>query len=165
MSILYGLGRRGCNGHGARQRGGRMSIFSEFKTFAMRGNAIDLAVGIVVGAAFTAIVNSLVKDIINPPLGMALGGIDFSNFFVVLKGMPVATLKEATDTGAVTLNYGLFINACINFLIVAFALFLVVRQLNQLTTPRVPPTPAAPPPPPEDVTLLREIRDLLKDRR
>jgi large conductance mechanosensitive channel len=139
-----------------------MSILQEFKTFAMRGNAIDLAVGIVVGAAFTAIVNSLVKDIINPPLGLALGGIDFSNFFVVLKGMPVSTLKEATDTGAVTLNYGLFINAVINFIIVAFALFLVVRQLNRLTAPR---TPAVPPAPPEDVTLLREIRDLLKDRR
>jgi large conductance mechanosensitive channel len=140
-----------------------MKILQEFKTFAMRGNAIDLAVGIVVGAAFTAIVNSLVKDIITPPLGLALGGIDFSNFFVVLKGMPVNTLKEATDTGAVTLNYGLFINAIINFLIVAFALFMVVRQINRLTA--TPPAPPAPPPPtPEDVVLLRQIRDLLKDR-
>jgi large conductance mechanosensitive channel len=141
-----------------------MSIFQEFKTFAMRGNAIDLAVGIVVGAAFTSIVNSLVKDIITPPLGLALGGIDFSNFFVVLKGNAVTTLKEATDSGAVTLNYGLFINAVINFIIVAFALFMVVRQLNRLTAPR-PAPPAPPPPPPEDVTLLREIRDLLKDRK
>jgi large conductance mechanosensitive channel len=141
-----------------------MSIFQEFKTFAMRGNAIDLAVGIVVGAAFTTIVNSLVKDIITPPLGLALGGIDFSNFFVVLKGGPVATLKEATDTGAVTLNYGLFINAVINFVIVAFALFMVVRQLNRLTAPRAAP-PASPPPTPEDVKLLREIRDLLKERK
>ena len=139
-----------------------MNLFSEFKTFAMRGNAIDLAVGIVVGAAFTAIVNSLVKDIINPPLGLMLGGLDFSNFFIVLKGNSVATLKEATDSGAVTLNYGLFLNAVINFLIVAFALFMVVRQINRLTAPR--PVPAAPSPPPEDVTLLREIRDLLKSR-
>jgi large conductance mechanosensitive channel len=140
-----------------------MNIFSEFKTFAMRGNAIDLAVGIVVGAAFTAIVNSLVKDIINPPLGMLLGGLDFSNFFIVLKGEPVTTLRDATDSGAVTLNYGLFLNAVINFIIVAFALFMVVRQINRLTAPR--PAPAAPPPPPpEDVTLLREIRDLLKVR-
>jgi large conductance mechanosensitive channel len=141
-----------------------MSILSEFKTFAMRGNAIDLAVGIVVGAAFTAIVNSLVKDIITPPLGFALGGLDFSNFFVVLKGMPANTLKEATDAGAVTLNYGLFLNACINFLIVAFALFMVVRQINTLTAPRpAPPTPPAPPP--EDVVLLREIRDLLRNQK
>jgi large conductance mechanosensitive channel len=141
-----------------------MSMFQEFKTFAMRGNAIDLAVGIVVGAAFTSIVNSLVKDVITPPLGLALGGIDFSNFFVVLKGGAVTTLKEAADSGAVTLNYGLFLNAVINFMIVAFALFMVVRQLNRLTAPRAAP-PAAPPPPPEDVRLLREIRDLLKDRR
>src|SRR5882724_9383675 len=142
-----------------------MRIFQEFKTFAMRGNAIDLAVGIVVGAAFTSIVNSLVKDMINPLLGMILGGLDFSNFFIVLKGMPVATLKEATDTGAVTWNYGLFLNSVINFVIVAFALFVVVRQLNRLTAPRTAPPPAVPPPPPEDVVLLREIRDLLKDHR
>ena len=141
-----------------------MSIFSEFKTFAMRGNAIDLAVGIVVGAAFTAIVNSLVKDIINPPLGLVLGGLDFSNFFVVLKGMPVTTLREAADSGAVTLNYGLFINACINFMIVAFALFMVVRQINRLTAAK-PTPPAAPAPPPEDVLLLREIRDLLRTQK
>src|SRR5258705_8179950 len=126
-----------------------MRIFHEFKTFAMRGNAIDLAVGVVVGAAFTTIVNSLVKDLINPPLGLVLGGIDFSNFFVVLKGAgPYATLKAATDAGAVVITYGLFINAVINFLIVAFALFLVVRQINRLTTPKEAP---GEPPPPEDV--------------
>src|SRR5882724_4817170 len=114
-----------------------MRIFQEFKTCAMRGNAIDLAVGVVVGAAFTTIVNSLVKDLINPPLGLVLGGIDFSNFFVVLKGAgPYPTLKAAQDAGAVTLTYGLFINAVINFVIVAFALFLVVRQINRLTTPK-----------------------------
>src|SRR6202161_2210484 len=102
-----------------------MRIFQEFKMFAMRGNAIDLAVGVVIGAAFTSIINSLVKDVINPPLGLALGGIDFSNFFVVLKGARgYPTLKAAQDAGAVTLSYGLFINAIINFVIVAFALFL-----------------------------------------
>jgi large conductance mechanosensitive channel len=128
----------------------------------MRGNAIDLAVGVVIGAAFSGIVNSLVKDVINPPLGLALGGIDFSNFFVVLKGGgPYPTLKAAQDAGAVTLSYGLFINAIINFLIVAFALFLVVRQLNRLAAPK-PAAPGEPPPPPEDVQLLREIRDVLK---
>ena len=141
-----------------------MNLFQEFKTFAMRGNAIDLAVGVVVGAAFSSIVNSLVKDIINPPLGLLLGGIDFSNFFVVLKGAgPYPTLKAAQDAGAVTLSYGLFINSVINFVIVAFALFMVIRQINRLATPKPAGTPAEPPPPPE-VALLREIRDLLKER-
>jgi len=142
-----------------------MSIFQEFKTFAMRGNAIDLAVGIVVGAAFTSIVNSLVKDIVNPPLGLVLGGIDFSNFFVVLRGDGAyPTLKAAQDAGAVVISYGLFVNSVINFLIVAFALFLVVRQINRLTAPRQVAEPGDPPPPPE-IQLLREIRDLLKERK
>lgn len=142
-----------------------MSILQEFKTFAMRGNAIDLAVGIVVGAAFTSIVNSLVKDVINPPLGLVLGGIDFSNFFSVLKGDGVyPTLKAAQDAGAVTVNYGLFLNAVINFVIVAFALFIVVTQLNRLTAPRKVEKPGDPPPP-EDIQLLREIRDLLKTQK
>lgn len=138
-----------------------MSIFSEFKAFAMRGNAIDLAVGIVVGAAFTGIVNSMVKDLINPPLGFLLGGIDFSNFFLVLSGQgDYSTLKAATDAGAVTINYGLFLNTLINFMIVAFALFIVVKQINRLSAPRVVEKPGDPPPP-EDIRLLREIRDAL----
>ena len=142
-----------------------MKIFQEFKTFAMRGNAIDLAIGVVVGAAFTGIVNSLVKDLINPPLGLLLGGIDFSNFFVVLKGdAALATLKAAQDAGAVTVNYGLFINALINFTIVAFALFLVVRGINRLSAPRAVPR-IDDPPPPEDILLLREIRDALRERK
>src|SRR5436190_4814481 len=141
-----------------------MSVYQEFKTFAMRGNAIDLAVGVVIGAAFTSIVNSLVKDIINPPLGLFLGGIDFSNFFVVLRGAgPYPTLKAAQDAGAVVLSYGLFFNAIINFVIVAFAVFLLVRQINRMTAPKVVEVPAEPPPP-ADVILLREIRDLLKAR-
>ncbi|HMI96503.1 MAG TPA: large conductance mechanosensitive channel protein MscL [Micropepsaceae bacterium] len=139
-----------------------MRIFQEFKTFAMRGNAIDLAVGVVIGAAFTTIVNSLVKDIINPPLGLLLGGIDFSNFFVVLKGASTyPTLKAAQDAGAVTIGYGLFINSVTNFLIVAFVVFMLVRQINRLAKP--PPAPE--PPTPADVLLLREIRDLLKERQ
>jgi large conductance mechanosensitive channel len=142
-----------------------MSIFSEFKTFAMRGNAIDLAVGIVVGAAFTGIVNSMVKDLINPPLGFLLGGIDFSNFFLVLNGQgPYETLKAATDAGAVTINYGLFLNTLINFLIVAFALFIIVKQVNRLTAARVVEKPGDPPPP-EDIRLLREIRDALVENK
>jgi large conductance mechanosensitive channel len=163
MSVLYDGKGSGCNTGGRPVEGWSMSIYSEFKAFAMRGNAIDLAVGIVVGAAFTGIVNSLVKDLINPPLGLALGGIDFSNFFVVLSGGgQYSTLKEATDAGAVTLNYGLFINTLINFLIVAFALFIVVKQINRLAAPRVVEKPGDPPPP-EDIRLLREIRDALKE--
>lgn len=134
-------------------------MFEEFKKFAIRGNAIDLAVGVIVGAAFTGIVNSLVKDLINPVLGLLIGGIDFSNFFFTLKGGgPFATLADAQKAGAVTLNYGIFVNAVINFLIVAFALFLVIRQINRLKAP----ASEAPAAPPEDVLLLREIRDALK---
>lgn len=140
-----------------------MSLIDEFKKFAMRGNVVDLAVGVIIGASFTGIVNSLVNDIIMPPIGLALGGVDFSNFFVVLKGdHAVDTLAAAKAAKAVTLNYGLFINAIINFLIVAFALFLLLRQLNKLVAP-TPATDAAPPPS-EEVLLLRDIRDSLKSR-
>ena len=133
-------------------------MFEEFKKFAMRGNVIDLAVGVVIGAAFTGIVNSLVKDVIMPPIGYAMGGIDFSNFFLVLKGDTYATLADAQKAGAVTINYGVFANTVINFLIVALALFMLVRQINKLA----PPPAAAEPVTPEDVLLLREIRDSLK---
>jgi large conductance mechanosensitive channel len=138
-------------------------MFAEFRKFAMRGNVVDLAVGVVIGAAFTAIVNSLVKDVIMPPIGLLLGGIDFSNFFVVLKGShAVSTLKTAQDAGAVTINYGLFLNTIINFIIIAFVLFLILRQLNKLMASKE----ATPPPaPPEELLVLREIRDLLKDRK
>lgn len=138
-------------------------MWQEFKKFAMRGNVIDLAVGVIIGASFTGIVNSVVKDLINPVLGLAMGGVDFSNYFVTLKGPEMPTLAEATKAGAVTLNYGVFINAVINFLIVAIVLFLLIRQINRLTTPKEAP-PAPPPPPAEDVVLLREIRDIMKSR-
>ena len=137
---------------------GALTLLEEFKKFAMRGSVIDLAVGVIVGASFTGIVNSLVKDIVMPPIGLVLGGIDFSNFFFELKGPPAATLAEAQKLGAVTMNYGLFLNAIINFLIVAAVLFLVVRQINRLTTPKNAPPAATP----EDIQLLREIRDALK---
>jgi len=138
-------------------------MFKEFRTFIMRGNVVDLAVGVIIGASFTGIVNSLVKDVLMPPLGLLLGGIDFSNFFLVLKGPHPATLKAATDAGAVTINYGVFINAIVNFLIVAFVLFLILRQINRMmASPK--PKEEAPPPVPEDVLLLREIRDTLKAR-
>src|SRR5271154_3812310 len=104
----------------------------EFREFAMRGNVVDLAVGIILGAAFTTIVNSLVNDIIMPPIGLLLGGIDFSDFFVTIKGGAFPTVAAAKAAGAVTLNYGLFINSVIKFVIVAFAVFILVKQINRL---------------------------------
>jgi len=134
-------------------------MLDEFRQFAMRGNVIDLAVGIIIGAAFTGVVNSLVNDIIMPPIGYVMHGVDFSSFFVVLKGDDYASLKEAKDAGAVTINYGVFINAIINFLIVAFAVFMVVKQVNRLKKAE----PAPPPPgPSRSEELLGEIRDLLR---
>jgi len=139
-------------------------MFEEFKKFAMRGNVIDLAVGVIIGASFTGIVNSLVNDVLMPPIGLALGGVDFSNFFFVLKGdRGVDTLAAAKAAKDVTINYGLFVNAVINFLIVAFVLFMLLRQLNKLVAPKPSDAPAAPATP-EDVLLLREIRDSLKGR-
>jgi large conductance mechanosensitive channel len=140
-----------------------MALIDEFKKFAVRGNVVDLAVGVIIGASFTGIVNSLVNDIVMPPIGLALGGVDFANFFFVLKGdRAVDTLAAAKAAKDVTINYGLFINAVINFMIVAFALFMLLRQLNKLVAP-TPATEAAPAPP-EDIQLLREIRDSLKNR-
>ena len=136
-------------------------MFEEFKKFAMRGNVIDLAVGVVVGAAFSGIVTSLVADVIMPPIGFAMGGIDFSNFFLVLKGGEYPTLAAAKAAGAVTINYGAFLNAMINFLVVAAALFMLIRVINNLQAP--PPDASAPAVTPEDVLLLREIRYGLKN--
>ena len=133
-------------------------MLEEFKKFAMRGNVLDLAIGVIIGASFTGIVNSLVNDIIMPPIGLALGGVDFSNFFWVLKGEQAETLAAAKAAKAVTINYGLFVNAVINFMIVALALFLLIRQINKLAAPK----PAEAAATPEDVLLLREIRDALK---
>jgi large conductance mechanosensitive channel len=138
-------------------------MWSEFREFAMRGNVVDLAVGIILGAAFTTIVNSLVNDIIMPPIGLLLGGIDFSNFFMTLKGGPYPTLDAAKTAGAATINYGLFINAVIRFVIVAFAVFILVKQINRLKREE-PAEPAPPPEPPRQEVLLAEIRDLLKTR-
>lgn len=134
-------------------------MWREFRDFAMRGNVVDLAVGIILGAAFTTIVNSLVKDLLMPPLGLLIGGIDFTNFFVTLKGGAYSTLAAAQAAGAVTLNYGLFINAIVRFVIVAFAIFILVKQINRLKK-ETPPAPAAPAP---EVVILGEIRDILKE--
>lgn len=117
-------------------------MFKEFRDFAARGNVIDLAVGVIIGVAFGKIVTSLVNDLIMPPIGMALGRISFKDFFVSLNGASYATLAEAQAAGAPTLNYGLFLNSIVEFLIVAFAVFLLVRQINRLK-PQVP-TPSAP---------------------
>ena len=134
-------------------------MFQEFKKFALRGNVIDLAVGVIIGAAFGAIVTSLVNDILMPPLGYILGRIDFSNLFINLSPQHYESLAAAQKAGAATINYGLFINNVIRFLITAFAVFLLVREINKLSKKK---DDAAPPPKQE--VLLTEIRDLLKDR-
>ena len=132
---------------------------AEFRAFILRGNVVDLAVGIVIGAAFTAIVTSLVKDLITPVLGLIVGGIDFSNLFVTLKGPSEPTLDAAQKAGAVTLNFGLFLNACISFLIVSFAIFWMVKVINRMSRTKkaeeVEPTLTK-----SEETLI-EIRDLL----
>ncbi len=133
----------------------------EFKAFIMRGSVVDLAVGVIIGAAFTGIVNSLVRDIFNPIIGILIGGIDFSNVFVALNGKSYPSLDAAKAAGAATLNVGLFINAVIQFLIVAFVIFWTVRALNRMIRTSPPPAAKAPPPSEE---YLREIRDLLKSR-
>src|SRR5512136_1919089 len=120
-------------------------MFKEFKEFAMRGNVVDMAVGIIIGAAFGAIVTSLVNDVIMPPIGLLLGGVDFSNLFVNLSGGSYASLAEAQDAGAATINYGLFVNKIISFIIVAFAVFMMVKAVNKLQKPK----PAGPGPAPE----------------
>ena len=140
-------------------------MLKEFKEFAMRGSVVDLAVGVIIGAAFGKIVDSLVKDVIMPPIGLALGRVDFSNLFLVLRDGsqpgPYATLEAAAKAGAVTLNFGMFLNTVISFVIVAWAIFMVIKAMNRLKRLEQA-APAAPPEPPEEVRLLREIRDALK---
>ena len=147
-------------------------MLKEFKEFAMRGNVMDMAVGIIIGAAFGKIVTSLVNDVIMPPIGLALGGVDFADKFLLLKAgdpmAPYATLAAARDAGAVTLNWGVFLNAIISFLIVAFSVFMIVRSFNRARAAMEKEKEAAPPPAPPapsaEETLLGEIRDLLKAR-
>ena len=122
-------------------------MLKEFKEFAMRGNVIDLAVGVIIGAAFGTIVKSLVEDVLMPPIGLLVGGLDFSNLFVSLSGQHYPSLAAAKEAGAPTINYGLFLNNVLNFMIVAFAVFLLVRQINRLKreTPVPPPAPTEKP--------------------
>ncbi len=139
-----------------------MAIMQEFKEFALKGNVVDLAVGVIIGAAFGKIVDSLVADIIMPVIGMIVGGLDFSNYFIPLAGQTATTLAEAKKAGAV-LAYGSFITVALNFLILAFIIFLMVKQMNRFRRAAEPaPAPAAPPPTAEEVLLLREIRDSLQ---
>jgi len=139
-------------------------MFKEFKEFAMRGNVVDMAVGIIIGGAFGVIAKTLVSDVIMPPIGLLLGGVDFTNIFSVLRegagAGPYATLAEAQAAGAVTINWGVFANTLINFLIVAFAVFLVIKGINTLKKRE---EEAAKPPARQEV-LLEEIRDLLRSR-
>ena len=138
-------------------------MLTEFKKFAMRGNVVDMAVGIIIGAAFGKIVSSFVADIIMPPIGMAVGGIDFTNLFMNLGDGTFATLAEAKEAGAATINYGVFLNTVFDFLIVAFAIFMVIQWMNKLKK-QEEEAPKPPPEPSKEEVLLTEIRDLLKTR-
>jgi len=140
-------------------------MLNEFKEFAMKGSMLDMAVGIIIGAAFGTIIQSLVNDIVMPPIGLLMGGVDFADLFITLsagaEAGPYATLAAAQEAGAVTMNYGIFINALIAFLIIAFAVFMVVRNVNALRKAEEE-APAAPPEPSAEERLLGEIRDLLR---
>jgi large conductance mechanosensitive channel len=142
-------------------------MLKEFKEFAMRGNVVDMAVGIIIGAAFGTIVQSLVNDVIMPPIGLALGNVDFSNLFVILKqgtpAGPYAALTDAADAGAVTINYGAFINTVISFLIIAIAVYILVRGINSMKR-KEEAAPEAPPEPSNEEKILTEIRDILKSK-
>jgi large conductance mechanosensitive channel len=143
-----------------------VSMASEFREFALKGNVMDLAVGVIIGAAFGKIVDSLVKDVIMPVVSRVVGGLDFSNWFIMLGAPPAGytgpmTHEALTKAGVPLLAYGNFLTVAINFVILAFVIFLMVKQVNRLKR-EAPAAPAAPPPTPEDVVLLREIRDALK---
>ncbi|MDL2315223.1 large-conductance mechanosensitive channel protein MscL [Bacteroidales bacterium OttesenSCG-928-C19] len=142
-------------------------FFQEFKTFAMRGNVVDMAVGIILGGAFGKIVSSLVSDIIMPPIGLILGGVDFTDLKITIKEAALNATTGAMDA-AVTINYGQFIQIIIDFLIVAFAIFLMIKGLNKLSQKKKEEeavAPALPPEPSKEETLLTEIRDLLKEKK
>ena len=140
-------------------------LAKEFKEFIKRGNVIDMAVGVVIGSAFSAIVTSIVNDIIMPIVSLLTGGIDFTNWFVSLDGKSYETLEAAQAAGAATLNYGNLISVVINFIIVAFCIFLVVKAMNKLMKKKEEPKKEEKPKKPDDVVLLEEIRDLLKNKK
>lgn len=140
-----------------------MGFMTEFKEFAMKGNVVDLAVGVIIGGAFGKIVDSIVGDLIMPVVGLLFGGLDFSNYFIPLSGQTATTLVEAKKAGAV-FAYGSFITVALNFIILAFIIFVMIKQINRLKKEEAaaPEAPSAPPPPAEDILLLREIRDSLR---
>lgn len=138
-----------------------MSMVKEFKDFALKGNVVDMAVGVIIGGAFGKIVASLVSDVIMPPIGKLLGGVDFSGLFIDLSGTGYKTLAEAQAAGAATMNYGVFINTIINFTIVAFCLFMVIKGMNSMKK-KEEAKPGVPVVAPRNEILLEEIRDLLK---
>lgn len=140
-----------------------MGMIKEFKDFAVKGNVMDMAVGIIIGGAFGTIVKSLVSDVLMPPIGLLLGGVDFSNLFLVLGNGSFETLDAAREAGAATINYGVFFNNVISFLIVAFAVFMLVKGMNAAKK-KEEAAPAPPPTPSNEEVLLGEIRDLLKQR-
>ena len=146
-----------------------MSFASEFKAFAMKGNVVDLAVGVIIGGAFGKIVDSVVKDLIMPVVGKIFGGLDFSNYFVMLGSVPAdykgaMTYADLSKAGVPLFAYGSFLTVAVNFIILAFIIFMMVKQINRLKASEPPAPPAPPAPTPEDVVLLREIRDALKNR-
>jgi large conductance mechanosensitive channel len=144
-----------------------MSLIKEFKEFAMRGNVVDMAVGIIIGAAFGKIVTSVVNDIIMPPIGKAMGGVNFADLFISLdsaKTQGITSLAKAKETGAAVIAYGSFINTVIDFTIVAFCIFMIIKLMNSLKRKQPAPAPAAPPEPTKEEKLLTEIRDVLKAR-
>jgi large conductance mechanosensitive channel len=143
-----------------------VALIKEFKEFAIKGNVIDLAVGVIIGAAFGKLVDSIVKDLIMPLIGRVVGGLDFSNWFILLGSPPAGysgamTYDALTKAGVPLFAYGNFITIAINFVILAFVIFLMIKEINALKRKQPPP---APPPPPEEIELLREIRDALKTR-
>ena len=140
-----------------------MAIIKEFKEFAVKGNVVDMAVGIIIGGAFGTIIKSLVADVIMPPIGLMMGGVDFANLFYVLGDGTFESLDAAKEAGAATINYGVFINNIISFIIVAFAVFLLVKSINSMKR-QEEAKPAAPPKPSAEETLLGEIRDLMRSR-
>lgn len=139
-----------------------MSFMREFKEFAMRGNVVDLAVGVIIGAAFGKIVDSFVKDIVMPLLGRLLGQVDFRQLYINLGETSYETLEAAEKAGAPVVKYGAFINTTIDFVIIAFAIFVAIKAMNRLKRAEPPAPPPEPAPEPEDIKLLREIRDALK---
>lgn len=140
-------------------------MLKEFKIFALKGNVVDLAVGVIIGSAFVGIIKSLVDDVIMPPIGVLLGNVDFSNLFIIIKEgtspSPYITIADAVKAGAVVLKYGLFINTVVSFIIIAFSVFILIRQLSRLKKDEQA-VALATPPPTQDIILLGEIRDLLK---